>query len=98
MKPKAPSNPRRTGSQAKPRRVSPSYPGVVRGPAASKVSERGTELPHERDETTGPRGRNRRDPVVEQAYRDVKSGQLNTDLRETSTRVFKRASKAPRAR
>jgi hypothetical protein len=98
MKPKSCSNSKPAGTQAKPRGVSPSYPGVVRGPTASKVSERGTELPHERDETTGPRRRNRRDPVVEQAYRDVKNGQLDTDLRETSTRVFKRAAKASRAR
>ncbi len=73
------------------RRVQPSHPGVVKGPLASEGSDRGTELPHERDENPGSRRRDEQDPNVEQAYRDVKSGQSDTDLRGTATKVFERA-------
>ncbi len=87
MKPKAPT------SKAKPVRKSPSYPGAVRGPAASAKSDRGTELPHERDETTGPRRGGRANPEIRQAQRDVASGKVDTDLRGTALRTYQRASK-----
>ena len=94
MKPPATVNATRAKGSAKPAKRSPSYPGAVRGPESSKASERGTELPHERDETTGARAKDPQDPAIEQAYRDVKSGQADTDLRGTSTAIFKRAPTA----
>jgi hypothetical protein len=86
MKPKAPQAPKR----------SPSYPGAVRGPVDSKASEKDTELPHERDETTGPGEGTSPDPAPKQAYKDLESGQADTDLRGTARQVFKRSPKAGR--
>jgi len=98
MKPKTATSASRAKGSAKPAKRSPSYSGAVRGPESSKASESGTELPHERDETTDPRAKDPKDPAVEQAYRDVESGQADTDLRGTATGIFKRAPKAPRSR
>lgn len=98
MKPKTTPDSSRAKGAAKPAKRSPSYPGVVRGPVASKGSGRGTELPHERDETTGPDEKDPKDPAVVQAYRDIKSGQADTDLRGTATGIFKRSPKTTRSR
>lgn len=87
MKPKVPT------SKAKPVRKSPEYPGVVRGPASSAKSQRGTELPHERDETTGPQRGTRAHPEIRQAHRDLASGKVDTDLRGTAVGTFKRATR-----
>ena len=73
---------------------SPSYPGVVRGPVDGKPSERDTELPHERDETTGPEEGTTPDPAAKQAYKDLEAGQADTDLRGTARQVYKRSPKA----
>lgn len=83
--------------KAKPTQVPkrpPSYPGVVRGPVEGKASERDTELPHERDETTGPGEGTSPDPSTKQAYKDLEAGQTDTDLRGTARQVFKRSPKA----
>lgn len=42
----------------------------------------GLALPHERDESTGHVAA-RPDPVIEQAYKDIAAGLVDTDLRAT---------------
>jgi hypothetical protein len=75
---------------------SPSKPGAVRGPVDGKASEHGTELPHERDESTRPGRNSRPDPAMRQAHQDLESGQADTDLRSTARQVFRRSPKASR--
>ena len=43
-------------------------------------------LPHERDETSGPEGTGGGAPseVMEQARKDIESGQVDTDMRNTA--------------
>ncbi|MEO5770982.1 MAG: hypothetical protein ABIQ29_02820 [Burkholderiaceae bacterium] len=43
-------------------------------------------LPHERDETSGPDGTGSGEPsgVMEQARKDIESGQVDTDMRNAS--------------
>ena len=98
MNPKTARPSPRSPARAKPAPGSPSYPGAVRGPSANAKSERGTELPHERDETTGPDRKEPPDAVVEQAYKDVKSGKTDTDLRSNALATYKRSPrKGPRS-
>lgn len=55
----------------------PIAPGQVAG-----EDGKGLPLPHERDESIGDSGTKPR-PVMEQARRDLASGQVDTDLRGT---------------
>src|SRR5688500_5433924 len=63
------------------------------GPTSTEISHKGAAMPHERDELaerpSGPP-----DPDIAQAYRDIESGQADTDLRGTATGHFKRSAKA----
>jgi hypothetical protein len=47
-------------------------------------------MPHERDERAEPPSRGS-DPDIMQAYKDLKSGQADTDLRATASRNFSRS-------
>ncbi|WP_286851397.1 hypothetical protein [Hydrogenophaga sp. 70-12] len=81
--PKPPS-PRRDAAvpRAAPRRsVNTGQPPLTPG-AGPRPRNEALELPHERDE--GLRAtRAEPDPVIEQAGRDLESGQVDTDLRAT---------------
>lgn len=61
-----------------------------RGPVSRKKSQRGTRLPHERDELAESKPRTADEDIV-QAHKDLESGQVDTDLRGTATGVFKRS-------
>lgn len=56
-------------------------PPIAPGQAAGEDGK-GLPLPHERDESAGDSGMKPR-PVMEQARRDLASGQVDTDLRGT---------------
>jgi hypothetical protein len=74
-------------------------------PAARKPgkTERGVPtppvaLPHERDQASDQTER-AVDPVIEQAHRDIKDGQVDTDMRATpGLDAERRARVAPRSR
>jgi len=51
-------------------------------PAATEVVGVDLPLPHERDEALGSVS-TQTDPVIEQAHKDLESGQVDTDLRAT---------------
>lgn len=56
-------------------------PPIAPGQAAGEDGK-GLPMPHERDESAGDSGMQPR-PVIEQARRDLESGQVDTDLRST---------------
>ncbi|BAL95989.1 hypothetical protein [Rubrivivax gelatinosus] len=61
--------------------VAAGTPPIAPGQAPGEEGE-GLPLPHERDESAGDSGMTPR-PVMEQARRDLASGQVDTDLRGT---------------
>jgi hypothetical protein len=68
---------------------------LARGPAGGELSHKNAALPHERDELAQERG-GPPDKDIEQALKDVEAGQVDTDLRGTATRQFKRKTATPR--
>ncbi len=59
---------------------------ISSGPVSREVSEERAHMPHERDERVEPPHK-APDTDIEQALRDVESGQTDTDLRGTAGRA-----------
>ncbi len=70
-------------------------PGAARPPSPQPASPQpgdGTALPHERDESTDATAV-APDPVIAQADRDIRSGQVDTDMRATGGLDAKRRAR-----
>jgi hypothetical protein len=65
-----------------PKEPAQSLPPVAPGSDPAD-SGRGLPMPHERDESNDDPAAHPRQPVIEQARRDLESGQVDTDLRTT---------------
>lgn len=86
--------PRPRTRKTSPGRKTTNRDPVSRGPISQEGTEPGTLMPHERDEVAEA-GEDGPDEDAKQAFDDVQSGQVDTDLRGTARNVFKRSPAKP---